>query len=281
MVAAESGMVGLKTFYDEHPINEAGILAKLADEGIGPAEVRPEDLSRLDQDHYDALAATDALAAALEIGAETRVLDLCSGMGGTSRYLAYRYGATVLGVDLTETRVAGARRLTEMVGLQDQVTYRVGDVVSLDIESGSFDRVVSQESFLHIPDREALLASCHRVLKAGGGLGFTDWISTERLDDEARRFLADGLVAKRLVGIREYERLLRDGGFSDVRSVDLSRAWRAILHDRLDMFRSLESETVASFGRDRFESYIRNYEFFVARIDEGALGGGRFVAWKR
>ncbi len=274
-------MVSLKTFYDEHPINESEILEKVESQGISRADIKPEDLSRYDQDHYDGLAANDRLAVALAIRPATRVLDLCSGLGGTSRYLAYRYGATVIGVDLNESRVDGARTLTRQVGLQDRVTYALGDATHLDIGSETVDRIVSQESFLHIQDRESLFSECYRVLKPGGGLGFTDWISTDRLDGAARAFLADGLAASRIVGIPEYASLLSDAGFSKIQTEDLSERWKTILHERLAMYRSLEAETIARFGRDRFDTYMRNYEFFVAQIDIGALGGGRFVAWKR
>ena len=60
------------------------------------------------------------------------------GMGGTSRYLAYRYGVTVLGVDITESRVEGARRLTEMVGLDGKVIYEVADASRLDVGEARF-----------------------------------------------------------------------------------------------------------------------------------------------
>lgn len=274
-------MISLRTFYDEHPINETEIVEKVEGDGIAGSDIRPEDLSRYDQDHYGGLAATDALVEALDIGPGTCVLDLCSGMGGTSRYLAYRYGARVHGVDLTESRVVGARRLTELVGLDDRVSYTVGDAANLELDDGGFDRAISQEAFLHIPAREGVLEGCFRVLKPGGGLGFTDWIATERLGEEARAFFAETFAASRLVGIAAYEELLGAAGFSDISAQDLSEDWRVILIDRLEMFRSLERETVERFGRERFETYIRNYEFFVAQIAAGALGGGRFVAWKR
>lgn len=274
-------MTSLKTFYDEHPINESEILEKLENEGISRADIKAEDLSRYDQDHYGALAATDALAEELGVGPDTYVLDLCAGVGGTSRYLAYRYGATVLGVDLTESRVTGARRLTEIVGLQDKVSYRVGDAAHLDLDSDSVDRIVSQESFLHIGDREDLFAGCQRVLKLGGGIGFTDVLATDRISAAARERFAEGFAAPDLASVDAYEVLMNDAGFTDVRSVDLSDEWLSILHERLEMYRSLEAETVARFGRDRFETYIDIYEFFIAQIDAGAVGGARISGWKR
>ncbi|MEJ8572796.1 class I SAM-dependent methyltransferase [Microbaculum marinum] len=273
-------MIDLKTFYDEHPINETEILDKLAADGIPESAVGPEHLSRYDQDHYGGLAATDALVDILGIEADMRVLDICSGMGGTSRYLAYRYGASVVGIDLNESRVAGARRLTGLVDLDHMVTFQVGDAADLDFPEASFDRAICQEAFLHVADKEAAIGGCHRVLKSGGGFGFTDWIATDRLDERARSIFAETFAAPRSIGLAEYGALLEAAGFVHVQARDLSAEWKGILTERLEMFRSLEKETVSRFGQDRFDTYIRNYEFFVQQIDAGALGGGRFGAWK-
>jgi len=273
--------VDLQTFYDEHPINEGEILEKLAAEGIARDAVGPEDLTRYDQDHYGGTAATDTLAEALAIAPGMDVLELCSGMGGTSRYLAYRHGARVLGVDLTASRVEGARRLTELVGLDDRVRYEVGDVTRLDVEDAAFDRIVSQESFLHLPTRETLFPGCHRALKPGGGIGFTDVVVTGAMTEDARRMFAERFASPNMVRRDDYEALMTAAGFVDLETTDLSHAWRDILHERLEMYRSLEAETVARFGRERFETYISAYAFFIDQIDAGTVGGGRFVAWKR
>jgi sarcosine/dimethylglycine N-methyltransferase len=274
-------MISLQTFYDEHPINETEIVEKVEADGISRDDIRAEHLSRHDQDHYGGTAATDTLVEALRITPGMRVLDICSGLGGTSRYLAYRHGATVHGVDLTESRVLGAQRLTELVGLGDRVTFSVGDATQLDLGENRFDRAISQEAFLHITDRDSLFAGCFRVLKRGGGLGFTDWTATEKLGPEARQFFAETFAAPRLIGLIDYVEHLKRAGFIDVQAMDLSAEWRVILIERLEMFRSLERETVARFGQERFDTYIRNYEFFVEAIGSGALGGGRFIGWKR
>lgn len=273
-------MIDLKTFYDEHPINETEILEKLEADGIVGSDIRPEDLSRYDQDHYGGLAATDALVDALGVEPGMRVLDICAGMGGSSRYLAYRHGATVVGVDINESRVAGARRLTGLVDMDASVSFQVGDASKLGFPEGSFDRAISQEALLHVPDKKGVFEGCHRLLKAEGGFGFTDWIATDRLDDDARAVFAETFAAPRLISLPEYCGLLEAAGFVNVQAADLSADWTGILRDRLEMFRSLETETVTRFGQERFDTYIRNYEFFVEQIGAGALGGGRFIARK-
>ena len=257
------------------------ILDKLAGEGIGREQITAQDLSRHDQDHYGALGATDALASALRIGSGTTVLDLCSGMGGTSRYLAYHYGAKVVGLDLTQSRVEGAKELTALVGLQDQVSYVTGDACDPQFEAESFDCLVSQEAFMHIPDRARLMSGCYRVLKNGGGIGYTDWIGNDGLDPSARQRLAEDFVAPSIASFEEYRECLTRAGFVDIEVTDLATEWREILRQRLEMYRSLKEQTIAQFGEARYRGYLSGYTFFIEQIDAGLLGGGRFVAWKR
>jgi len=106
-------------FFERHPISREIILTKLKASKGHLDRVSPEELFPHDQDHYGGLDANDALAARAAIGKGTRVADFCAGLGGPARYLAYRYGADVTGVELTPARVKGAEELTRLVGLQN------------------------------------------------------------------------------------------------------------------------------------------------------------------
>lgn len=270
----------LTHWYDTHPINAEQILDKLAAEGIAKDRITAQDLTRHDQDHYGALEANDVLATALRIGPDTTVLDLCCGMGGTSRYLACRYGATVVGLDLTRSRVEGAQQLTELVGLKDKVSFVTGDACDLQFAAESFDSLVSQEAFLHIAQRDALLSGCHRVLKNGGGIGFTDWIANDGLGEPARRKLAQDFLSPHIASFDEYRTGLEQAGFVNIEVTDLATEWREILHQRLEMYRLLKEQTIAQFGENRYRGFLSGYMFFIEQIDAGVLGGGRFIGWK-
>ena len=63
--------------------------------------------------------------------AADHVIDVGSGLGGPSRYLAATYGCRVSGVDLTPEFAATATALTERVGLAEQVDFRVGSALDL------------------------------------------------------------------------------------------------------------------------------------------------------
>lgn len=266
----------IERLYNEHPINEQEILSKLEEAGKDLDSLSPEDLSIFDQDHYGGNEATDLLVERLRIGAGSHVLDVCSGLGGTSRYLAYRHGCTVVGVDLHQPRTDSAVALTERVGLSDRVSFVRGDAVNLQFDDGGFDAAISQEAFLHIPDKEALLANCRRVIKPGGRLGFTDWILRGKLSKAVQTNLREVFAAVGLVASDRYLALLESAGFSQVQFEDLSEWWQGILRARLDMFKSLKMETVRRFGVERHNQYISTYTNFVKQIENGKQGGGRF-----
>jgi SAM-dependent methyltransferase len=146
-----------------------------------------------DQDHYGGTAAVDRLMAEAGVMAADRVLDICSGLGGPARYLAWKTGCQVTGIDLTASRVAGATALTEAAGLAGRVQFRQGNALALPFADAGFTLAINQEVFAHIPNKPTLVAGIARVLQPGGRLVFSDILSRERLGDDDARRLFDGM----------------------------------------------------------------------------------------
>jgi sarcosine/dimethylglycine N-methyltransferase len=265
-------------FYDTHPINEDEILAKLRAAGKNVEALTEGDLSEFDQDHYGGTEVVEAIARAAGLHEGMHVLDVCSGMGGPARWLAWRHGCRVTGLELTASRVAGANRLTARVGLSHLVQFVEGNAVDMPFEAGSFDAVISQESWCHVPDKAGVLAECARVLVPGGVLAFTDIMTIGSLADEDRRKLASGMAMPPPASPADYAVLIRGAGFRLLSDEDLSQAWSQILVGRLEMYRSLRDTTVAKFGLQRYEEYDRAYAHFVSLFVGGHLGGHRIVA---
>lgn len=265
-------------FFDAHPINEQQILEKLAQDNIDISRLSENILQNYDQDHYGGVEANDVLARFADVDDTSHVLDVCSGMGGPARYLAHNYGCRVTGIDLTESRVAGAIRLTRMVGLNEQVEFHCANALDNPFPDQTFDVVIGQEAFCHIPNKPLLMAQCVRVLKLGGRIAFTDVLERDRMAGDAREQLQRELAFMELETLESYRQLLEREGCSVLEAEDVSEPWRTILVARLAMYRSLKDQTVARFGAAHFEKWDNTYRFYVSLYETGELGGGRFLA---
>ena len=270
----------VNVFYNTHPISESQVLDKLAQTGADTSILTVELLQHHDQDHFGGLAATDALAHHGNINESTHVLDLCCGLGGPARYFAYHYGCRVTGIDMNTDRLAGAVRLTERTKLQDRVQFHHANALETGLADETFDVIVSQEAFCHIPNKKTLIAECVRLLKPGGRIVYTDILTRNTMTTEIRSRLESEMVFSELSTLEQYCDLLKQNSCQVVEVEDLSNDWAQILIDRLAMYRSLKEQTVSSFGLEHFEKWDSTYSFFVGLYRSGELGGGRFVAQK-
>ena len=262
-------------FYDTHPITAAQVLTKIGETGGDINSLSPPDLFDHDQDHYGGLAANDALIEAAAIDGNSHVLDICAGIGGPARYVASQTGAHVTGVDLTESRCHGARELTGRVGLG--AVYACGDAQMLPFAARRFDAAISQEAWLHVPDKPALLAEAFRVLRHGGRLAFTDWTAGDGFTAEDQALMARIFAAVNVPTRDDYAEMLSQAGFRDIAVTDLSAERVPVLQERLAMYERMRAETLARTGEDRDREYCEHYARFVHLAEIGAIGGARFA----
>ena len=270
----------VERFYDFHPINARQILDAVAARGIAPDAITVEVLQQHDQDHYGGAAATDRLIVEAALRADDVVLDVCSGMGGPARYLAWKTGCDVTGLDITASRVEGATELTRLAGLSGSVRFVHGNAVAMPFQDASFTLAIAQESFAHVPDKPRLLAECARVLRPAGRLVFTDILHRGSLSAADSERLFEGMTFSEIATVEGYTEQLRLCGMEVVRVVDVTQEWTRILVERLAMYRSLEAQTVARLGREHFERYDRAYEHFVGLYQIGVLAGALIHARK-
>jgi sarcosine/dimethylglycine N-methyltransferase len=267
-------------FYDAHPINEDQILAALESRGVALEALTEDILQEHDQDHFGGVEANDILAAKAGIQRQHHVLDVCSGLGGPARYLAHRIGCRVTGLDLTRSRYDGALRLTQLAKLDHLVEFQLGDALRMPFTDASFDVVIGQEAWCHVPDKPRLIAECARVLRPGGAIAFTDILRREPLQAAELQRMQQGMPFPTLETLDGYSGLLARNDCTVTHRDDLSEHWAQILVQRLAMYRSLEADTVRKFGAEHFRIWDQTYAFFVGLFRDGKLGGGRFVARK-
>jgi SAM-dependent methyltransferase len=161
---------------DHYTSSDLGQAILEALRGIGKDldHLNPDDLAPVDEFHGGQRPATIRLAELVGFVGSERVLDVGAGLGGPSRYLAWRYGVRVSGIDLTAEFVRVAEMLTGRTGLTGKVDYRQGNALDLPFDAMSFDVVWSQNAAMNIADRDRLYSEMWRVLKPGGRLALQE-----------------------------------------------------------------------------------------------------------
>ncbi len=178
------------------------------------------------------LAAVDSfLVRALDLRPGHRLLDFGCGSGEpTLAFAPLVAPATVLGLDISPTMLAIARRRARLRGIRN-VRFRRGDIARARLR-GRFDRAVSRYGLMFVDDVPLTLEHLRKSLKPGGRVAFAVWGPIERNALFAARAWAAGPFVKesppdpeqspgplRLARPGLLPRLMRHAGFRQVHTL--------------------------------------------------------------
>jgi arsenite methyltransferase len=91
-----------------------------------------------------------------------------------------------IGVDMTEAMAERARNGARSRGLAN-VEVRLGDAMSLPVESESVDVVISNGVLNLTPDKDRAFGEVFRILKPGGQFLYGDIVVATELSESIRR----------------------------------------------------------------------------------------------
>ncbi|MBC9226022.1 methyltransferase domain-containing protein [Aeromicrobium sp. 636] len=114
----------------------------------------------------------------LRVGRGTRFIDVGAGAGRHS-YEALRRGAHVTAFDLDEVELKGVENMFGAMELEGEVPpggsgqVKVGNILKMPYEDGSFDVVLASEILEHVPEDVQAISELERILAPGGVLAVT------------------------------------------------------------------------------------------------------------
>ncbi|EMS61637.1 Tocopherol O-methyltransferase, chloroplastic [Triticum urartu] len=103
------------------------------------------------------------------------IVDVGCGIGGSSRYLANKYGAQCSGITLSPVQAERGNALAAAQGLSDKASFQVADALEQPFPDGQFDLVWSMESGEHMPNKQKFVSELARVAAPGGTIIIVTW----------------------------------------------------------------------------------------------------------
>ncbi|MFD7448327.1 SAM-dependent methyltransferase [Kitasatospora sp. NPDC059827] len=204
------------------------------------------------------------------------VLDLGSGYGGATRYLAGRFGCRVVALNISERQNAHHRAVNAAQGLDRSIEVVTGSFQDIPFPDGHFDVVWSQEAFCHSPDRDRLLAEATRVLRPGGEVVLTDVMAAEGVAPEMLRAVVARLEVAELATPGYY--LKRFAELGPLR-VDFDDDAGQLLTHYLRLVAETERrapELRRLIGPDYVAGLLENLPLWVEACRQGRLSWGIF-----
>jgi sarcosine/dimethylglycine N-methyltransferase len=226
--------------------------------------LQPVDLDAVEDFHTLGRIATSQLAELAEISGHDRVLDAGSGIGGTARFLADRYGCGVTTIDLTEEYCRTARWLNRLVGLDDRISVHHGDVTDLPFADGSFDVVISQHVQMNVADKARLYQQARRVLVPRGRLAIWDVTAGTPGTLDFPFPWAGQPERSHLVTADDLRAVIECAGFAVVHWNDLTEGAASLMEDFL-------AAPVAPLG---LHTFIDNFAEKADNLTRGLASGG-------
>ena len=222
--------------------------------------------------------ASKALGLCSELPDSPAILDLGCGVGGQTLQLADLTSGSIIAIDNHRPSIERLRATVAERGLSQRVRAIVGDMAHLEQPDESFDLIWSEGALYNIGIRNALRV-CHRLLRPGGYLAFTDavWRKTNPPVEIKASFDQDYPA---MGWVDDVVAAIRDSGFVTIGHFTLpEEAWRddfyAPMETRIAELRGKyanDGEALTLLDRlaeepkmhRRYSEYYA-YEFFVAR----------------
>ncbi|WP_353570431.1 SDR family NAD(P)-dependent oxidoreductase [Candidatus Albibeggiatoa sp. nov. BB20] len=210
----------------------------------------------------------DTLFADEELGSNTRILDVCCGLGGAGFYLESEHGAKVTGIDREAELIEHAKRIATERSSQCEFIH--GDVVATHFNDNTFDYIICRDALLHFSEaqKNQLFQKVRSWLKPGGKFIATDYgVSDQPLTEEQQA--VHQRKGYHLLMQSEYYDFFERNTFVRVQVSNDTEGYMQHTQAELDRLLTRKDEITAQYSTEGFEKTVESFERKLNEIEGG------------
>lgn len=168
----------------------------------------------------------EILAEKTKVKSSDVVLDAGCGVGGSSIFLAKKFGCKVIGITLSKRQAEQAAKNAERSGVTSNTEFLVMDFEDITFTDEKFDVVWAIESACHANSKKKFLEGINRILKPNGRLIIADGFAfKEDYDDSEKDIMQEwlsGWGVNFLETINDFDKFLAEAGFQKISFSDIT-----------------------------------------------------------
>jgi ubiquinone/menaquinone biosynthesis C-methylase UbiE len=189
----------------------------------------------IDMLHPGGVKKTDELAEMCRITKNQEVLDVGCGYGKTACYLVKKYECRVTGIDVSKRMIEGSKINAEKEGVEDFVTFEIGNAENICFNNEIFDVVISEGTTVLLMDKNKAIREYVRVTKPRGYVGLNELSWMKKPTTEIVNETLNTLQRVRPLEYDEWVKLMINSGLKDIK---LKRY----------VYKSTSRDTISSLG---------------------------------
>lgn len=273
----------LEMMYSKHLVSPSYVEKELQARGksINSSDLLIDDLLPFDQDHFGGVDPTELCILACEIDGNSNILDIGGGLGGPARYIAWRTGCRVTGVEIQEDRYDFSVQVTKKLYLDKQVDFIHGDIYEIGLPKDHYTHAISFLTILHIFQKKSLLESIGHLLKVKGRIYIEDYCRGIGYSSEVENDLLETISCPGLLSTDEYINSLAKGGIYVDNIYDTTAEWKQQAKKRVEDFNRNFEEKIRIHGKVPIANAIQFSKGVSTLFEKKVISGIRLIGTKK
>jgi ubiquinone/menaquinone biosynthesis C-methylase UbiE len=234
------------------------------------ADIWPEDHD-LGQQSFATLDYFDEIIRRMRLQPGMKVLDVGSGTGGPSIYIATQSGCDLTGVEINSVGIEVANKILQDSGREGQVTFVQADGMSMPFPDETFDAAISLNVMNVFEDKVGLFREVRRLLKPGSQWAFlSGTFDFGPEDQDAKDRLAAGYAIPQYTDtLAGYKAKLIEAGFTLDEVVEYISDFRGKVNTWRAGWIKHRDAIAAEQGETQTDHHIVYFTDYLAMIDAG------------